>query len=233
MLGHGLYLDQWLMLHMNRNWANACLDHLLPTVTSFAAWTPVIILGVILGAWRGVFRNRTFLICAALAALLSEGLVSGPLKKIIGRARPHETMSEVVKRTLPQARPQILAMFRLPVIESGHELTLNAKGRSFPSSHIVNMFAVAAVALVFLGRRGWIFFVAAALVAWSRVYCGVHWPSDVLGSAPLGLLTGWGVTRLAELWWIKYGSYWMPAAHRSHPSLIERADGNLSDQRRA
>ncbi len=230
MLEEAQQFDQWLMLHMNRDWANPLLDHLLPTVTSFAAWTPLIVLGAVFAAWRGGFRARSFLICVTLAALLSEGLVGGPLKKIIGRVRPNEAMSEVVKRTLPKARPQMLAMFQLPDVEPGHDLKSGAKGKSFPSSHTVNMFAVAAVALMFLGRRGWIFFMVAALVAWSRIYCGVHWPSDVIGSVPLGLLSGWIVTRLAEAWWKKYGPYWMPSIHASHPSLIRRADEKSADQ---
>lgn len=233
MLEEAQQIDQWLMLRMNRDWTGPFLDHLLPTVTSFAAWTPLIFLAALFAAGRGGFRIRAFLICATLAALLSEGLVGGPLKKIIGRVRPHETMSAVVKRNLPQARPQMLAMFRLPDVEPGHDLKPGATGKSFPSSHTVNMFAVAAVALVFLGHGGWIFFAAAMLVAWSRVYCGVHWPSDVLGSAPLGLLAGWCVTRLAEAWWKKFGGYWLPSVHPSHPSLINRVYEKAADQRRA
>lgn len=230
MLEEARQLDQWLMLRINHDWANAFLDHLLPTVTSFAAWTPLIIMAALFAAWRGGFRARTFLVCATLAALLSEGLVGGPLKKLIGRVRPHESMSEVIKRTLPQARPQILAMFRAPVVEQGHELQPGARGKSFPSSHTVNMFAVAAVALIFLGRRGWIFFIAAVLVAWSRVYCGVHWPSDVFGSAPLGLLSGWGVTKLAAALWKKYGERWLPESYRAHPGLLMRDPSNNRNQ---
>lgn len=233
MLKEAHQFDQWLMLRVNRDWTNAFLDHLLPTVTSFAAWTPLIILIAVIAAWRGGFRIRAFLVCATLAALLSEGLVGGPLKKIIGRVRPNETLSAVVKRTVPLAHPQMLAMFRLADVEPGYDLKPGARGKSFPSSHTVNMFAVAAVALGFLGRRGWIFFGAAVLVAWSRVYCGVHWPSDVIGSAPLGLLSGWVVTRLAELWWKKFGDCWFPTIHRAHPDLIGLVDKSSADQRRA
>lgn len=233
MLKEAHQFDQWLMLRVNRDWTNAFLDHLLPTVTSFAAWTPLIILIAVIAAWRGGFRIRAFLVCATLAALLSEGLVGGPLKKIIGRVRPNETLSAVVKRTVPLAHPQMLAMFRLADVEPGYDLKPGVRGKSFPSSHTVNMFAVAAVALGFLGRRGWIFFGAAVLVAWSRVYCGVHWPSDVIGSAPMGLLSGWVVTRLAELWWKKFGDCWFPTIHRAHPDLIGLVDKSSADQRRA
>ena len=121
MLEHVQELDRWLMLRVNRDWTGTFLDHLLPAFSSFAAWTPLIILAAALAWWRGGFRARAFLVCATLAALLSEGLVGGPLKKIIGRVRPHETMPEVVKRTLPAAKPQLLALFRAPDLEHGHD----------------------------------------------------------------------------------------------------------------
>jgi undecaprenyl-diphosphatase len=66
-------------------------------------------------------------------------------------------------------------------------------GKSFPSSHTVNMFAVATVAACFYRRFGLVLYLLAAAVAWSRIYCGAHWPSDIPPSMALGVLTGLGV----------------------------------------
>jgi undecaprenyl-diphosphatase len=59
-------------------------------------------------------------------------------------------------------------------------------GSSLPSGHAATSFA-GAVVLAYLFRRGLpLFFVLAVAIAYSRVYVGVHYPSDVLAGAALG-----------------------------------------------
>lgn len=62
--------------------------------------------------------------------------------------------------------------------------------KSFPSSHAAMSFA-AACALTALYPRLWpLYFGVALVMSWSRVYVGVHYPSDVLAGTGLGLVTG-------------------------------------------
>ncbi|MFN4034033.1 MAG: phosphatase PAP2 family protein [Fimbriimonadales bacterium] len=68
---------------------------------------------------------------------------------------------------------------------------------SFPSAHAANMSAVAGVATALWGRRallylGWL----PLIVGLSRVYVGVHYPSDVLAGWAIGWFYGWGVVSL-------------------------------------
>lgn len=67
------------------------------------------------------------------------------------------------------------------------------KSYSFPSSHAATSFAIASI-IGHLYRRGAIpAFLLATLVAFSRIHVGVHYPSDVLGGAVLGGVTGGGI----------------------------------------
>lgn len=63
---------------------------------------------------------------------------------------------------------------------------------SFPSGHAAVFFALAG-AVYFWGekRAGWWLFGSAALISLARVYVGVHYPSDILAGAVVGIFSGW------------------------------------------
>jgi len=62
---------------------------------------------------------------------------------------------------------------------------------SFPSGHAAFFFALSTTAYYYNKNLGRCFFVASALVAISRVFCGVHWPTDVIAGAAVGVFTSW------------------------------------------
>ena len=62
--------------------------------------------------------------------------------------------------------------------------------KSFPSSHAEMSFAAASVLTLFFPPFFWLFYVIALVMSWSRVYVGVHHPSDVLAGTVVGLATG-------------------------------------------
>lgn len=70
--------------------------------------------------------------------------------------------------------------------------------RAFPSTHAVAAFAFAFVLAQRFPKLKPVFYVAAALVALSRISLGKHYPSDVLAGAALGLMTGFAGTFLAN-----------------------------------
>ena len=96
-----------------------------------------------------------------------------------------QTSAKLLKPVFKRARPSV-------VVADSHPF-FGARGSySFPSVHATNAFAAAMVLdAVFPGARLALFGLA-ALVGYSRVYVGDHWPSDVLAGMLLGSLIGWG-----------------------------------------
>jgi undecaprenyl-diphosphatase len=60
---------------------------------------------------------------------------------------------------------------------------------SFPSGHAATSFACATVLSAYAPRYRVPFFALATLIALSRIYNGMHYPTDVLAGAVLGVLT--------------------------------------------
>ena len=113
---------------------------------------------------------------AAVACALALDLVSCNmiLKPLIGRVRPFAVNTAVELLTAPPM------------------------DASFPSGHTAASFA-AVFALKAAGSPLWKPALAAALViAFSRLYLYVHWPSDVLGGAVLGAAVGWAGAKLVK-----------------------------------
>lgn len=64
--------------------------------------------------------------------------------------------------------------------------------KSFPSSHASMSFAAAAVLTYFHPSLWYAFFGLALIISWTRVYVGVHYPSDVVAGTFVGLAMGLG-----------------------------------------
>jgi len=65
------------------------------------------------------------------------------------------------------------------------------KEASFPSGHATFFFAFSIIVYFYNKKAGILFFIASFLIVISRVYVGIHWPSDILAGAVLGILMGY------------------------------------------
>jgi undecaprenyl-diphosphatase len=81
-------------------------------------------------------------------------------------------------------------------IEGGRFLVGMRRSYSFPSSHSMSMFTVASLLYCFYPKRWMYFFPFAAIIAYSRVYCGMHFPSDIYCGAVWGRLLVLGVFKM-------------------------------------
>jgi undecaprenyl-diphosphatase len=114
-------------------------------------------------AISGFSWSRPWLWTRVGAAILLAESASGALKLAFERDRPP------VSRPVPE-----------PLLEAPSTY-------SFPSGHATVAFACATVLALAVPRLRWPLFALAALIAWSRVYVGVHYPGDVLVGALLGV----------------------------------------------
>ncbi len=178
-------MDRSLFYFCNQGLRNWFFDAILPFVTDLNR-KPIalVVVGILwlLLLTKGGRHGRIAALLLIPTTTLSDQLNSSMLKYIIERARPCHELANV------------------------HLLVGCGSGYSFPSSHAVNNFAGAIVLAYFIPKWTWTFFSFAALVAFSRVYVGVHYPSDVIGGAFLGLAIGAAVItafRVFEEWWIR------------------------------
>ncbi|MFQ5656871.1 MAG: phosphatase PAP2 family protein [Candidatus Methylomirabilales bacterium] len=159
-------LDLHLFRLINRDLSNAFFDFLMPAVANPDPFLiPLAIAGVGLMAWGGR-KGRSLVITALLLLLVTNGV------------------SELLKLWVQRPRPCL-------VLESVRVLAgCSGRSFSFPSSHAAN---ITAQALLFASAyRKWAIplFLVAATVAYSRVYTGVHYPTDVIGGVAVGLVWG-------------------------------------------
>ena len=138
------------------------------TVAGYAGVVWIALAVVVARASR---RRVVPVVAATAAAVWTVDLVVPVLKETIGRPRPSETM--------PGSDPLI-----------GYTV-----GDSMPSGHAATSFAGAIVLALFFRRLLPFFLALAAAVAFSRVYVGVHYPTDVVAGAALG--SAWALAGLA------------------------------------
>jgi undecaprenyl-diphosphatase len=189
-MNHAWDLD--LLRLINQTWSAGWLDYAMPAISAIEAWMPPLVLVSLVLVMRGGRKARVMFLCAALAIGIGDALVSNTLKKLVGRVRPRDAIEGVIVRDLAPATPAVMRLFAPPTKEISRPRG-ELRGKSFPSSHTVNMFAVATVVACFYRRIGLGIYLLAAAVAWSRIYCGAHWPSDIPPSMALGVLTGLAV----------------------------------------
>jgi undecaprenyl-diphosphatase len=83
-----------------------------------------------------------------------------------------------------------------PFVENNVNLLFfHANTPSFPSGHAVFFFALSTVVYFYNKKIGVIFLLSNFLICLARIFCGVHWPTDILAGAIIGIFSGWIVIK--------------------------------------
>lgn len=158
--------DQALM-SLIQEWRNPLTTNIFLVMTYLGQWQMVLLIALLVVLILEAFKQRRK-IALLLMALVSTLATSEVFKYLFHRSRPDTELS-----------------------------LINAHGYSFPSGHAVVSVVFYGVVCYFLWQicrrrwqRGLVIFLFSCLIlsiGLSRIYLGVHWFSDVIGSWSLGL----------------------------------------------
>ena len=155
-------------------------DEVMFIISSKTFWIPFYLILLLLIYRKFGWKMTLFILaCVGVLITLSDQTASGFLKPFIGRFRP--------------CRPEAALGFGVHIVN--HKC---GGAYGFVSSHAANFFALATFLSGIFQHQKWsiLFFVVATIVAYSRIYLGVHYPGDVLGGAIVGILSGFIVLKV-------------------------------------
>lgn len=162
-------MDYSILAYISEKWRGGSLDTVWKLFSLLGNYGAVwIALAVLLLFFRKTRR-------AGLAILLALG---------VGYAVGNVWLKELVMRP----RPFVTHTDLTPLLDPGDRW-------SFPSGHALSSFAAATALFFFHKKTGLLAYLLAACIAFSRLYASVHYPTDVLAGAVLGILCG-----LAAAW---------------------------------
>ncbi len=160
-------LDLFYFYFFNIQLRNSLLDFLMPIITYGGAQITWLIFCGLLYLWGDQKAKRTAFVI--LVALVIGYFFSEAIKLLIARPRPGDILN--------------IGFF------------MEETGYSFPSGHSIASFSAFSILGIKYGYI-YIFIFLALMVAISRIYLGVHYPSDVLVGSALGIIFALIVLRM-------------------------------------
>ncbi|HEY1661148.1 MAG TPA: glycosyltransferase family 39 protein [Verrucomicrobiae bacterium] len=196
-------LDTGLFYFINHSLSNPLFDWLMPVLSGgngvMRYFVPLAVFAALAAIVFGNTRARLCALMIVLVVGLGDPLIINTIKHLIARPRPCIALAD--------------AIARVGRTTSG----------SMPSAHAANWFAAAMIVFLFNRKKYWLtvpVLIMALAVSFSRVYNGVHYPSDVLAGAILGSGYAVAFAVTVQALWNVIGKKWFPAWHERLPSLL-------------
>jgi len=159
--------DRETLIYLN-NLGTADTDTFWHIITTFSSWTPLLLLIVFL-VYRNYSRKEFFWILISFAMMILFLTISVFMaKEFFGRLRPTN-------------EPEINALLRI---------LREPRDFSFFSGHAASSFAIVGLATFYLGKKvkwAYLFFIWPLLFSYSRLYFGVHYPTDLFVGGTVGM----------------------------------------------
>ena len=153
-------------------------------IVFFGEYLGYVLFGIVLILWLRNFKKYL--------PLFWQGLVAVILSRVI--------ITETIRFFWHRARPFMEQNF-VPLIP-------HADSASFPSGHAAFFFAIGTVLYLHNKKAGIVFLAGSVLIGIARVFAGLHWPSDVMAGAFIGIACGWLVWKSAILYSKRFHANW-------------------------
>ncbi|HBC47162.1 MAG TPA: phosphatase PAP2 family protein [candidate division Zixibacteria bacterium] len=171
-------LDFAILKFINVTIANPALDFLFGYIGNFRLWALPIAIIIFLLLWKGGPRGRWLVLLSVITVLVVDGSIHYIWKRLFARLRPCH------------AEPAITWL----------RLFQGCGGKyGLPSSHAANLFSQAVIIGAFYKSSRYYMYPLAILISLSRVYLGVHYPSDILAGAFYGAMIGILILYIAKV----------------------------------
>lgn len=156
------------------------MDPFIIFKAEYLGWWVLGGLGIFLVAsayFRKDITKASWMVFTALSAgILSRFIFADTIRFFYDRPRPFEVLSDV------------------------YQLVAHSGGSAFPSGHATFFFALAAGVFIFYRWWGVLFFAFAVSISAGRVIVGIHWPSDILAGAIIGIASAYLVYYILSIY---------------------------------